>query len=69
MADDRAACSSGLAAIFLCAGSLKFVRLPEFETALRRYEIVPASGIHVAELAVAAAEVCLGAALAVGSGT
>jgi uncharacterized membrane protein YphA (DoxX/SURF4 family) len=58
-----------LAAIFVCAGAVKLARPAEFETALRKYKVLPASLVHGGAVGVPLVELGLGAALAIGLGT
>jgi len=55
-----------LAAIFLCAGAVKRLRPAEFETALRKYRLLPSNLVHAGATAVPLVELGLGAALAAG---
>jgi uncharacterized membrane protein YphA (DoxX/SURF4 family) len=55
-----------LAAIFLCAGAVKLSRRAEFETALRKYKVLPPRLVHFGAIAVPICELVLGGALALG---
>jgi uncharacterized membrane protein YphA (DoxX/SURF4 family) len=55
-----------LAAIFVCAGAVKLARPAEFETALRKYRVLPGNLVHAGAIGVPLCEIGLGAALAVG---
>lgn len=55
-----------LAAIFLCAGAVKLARPAEFETALRKYKVLPPNLVHPGAVAVPLSEIGLGVALAAG---